>query len=516
MNDVFADVSFRRVRAPGRIRGAVVVVVSLLLSLLSLAPAQAAPVAPVINMAATSTPASGDVVLAWLPVPGASQYKVEVSNSATFSVAYYTTGLTSALQATPTSSVPPGTWYWRVAAVDASGAGAWTVAPSFDRSSIAGPTGLTPGANGATTIHYPTAPVFTWNPVPDAESYTVEWSTSDTFPGGTLSGTTAASSFVPPTQLTRGQPWFWRVRGIMNGTHLPTDWSYALAGITIDWPNSAPTLLLPADDPPGFTPISDIELSWTPVDGAATYLVDVATDPLFSSASRLVGSPFKVYSTIYSPPRSYINGAYYWRVTAVDPNGNSGPPSGYRQFVRAWGPTSARNMTGVVVAAPTGLTPADVPHPSLPSAPPAPVLLTDDFELSWDAVPRATAYEVWLSWEPWATLFTDNSKMMKCTTADTHLTSFDAVASYPASWATTLQKFSTACFGLLSSGFNPTPGTPFRWRVRAIDLSASDLTTYTPPGPNNPIYSQWSDGDVVADAPRIFVNPGHSLSPAPG
>ncbi|MDQ1616305.1 MAG: hypothetical protein QOJ60_2244, partial [Actinomycetota bacterium] len=115
---MFSAPAFRRGRRPLAVAGSAVA--ALLLSLLSSAPAHAAPPAPVINLAATSTPATGDVVLAWFPVAGATQYKAELSNSSSFSVAYYTTALTSSLQATPTTPVPPGTWYWRVAAVDAS------------------------------------------------------------------------------------------------------------------------------------------------------------------------------------------------------------------------------------------------------------------------------------------------------------------------------------------------------------------------------------------------------------
>ncbi|MEO6712239.1 MAG: hypothetical protein ABIM89_02285, partial [Mycobacteriales bacterium] len=491
-------------RAAGRV---LTVLAALLLSLTAIAPAQAAPAAPLVNLSATSTPASGDVVLAWYPVAGATQYKAEISNSSSFSVTYYTTALTSALTATPIDPVPPGTWYWRVAAVDAQGASEWTVAPSFSRSATAGPTGLTPGATGAATLHYPTATVFSWNPIADAESYTVEWSTSDTFPGGTHSATTASTSFVPPTQLTRGQPWFWRVRGTMSAPKLPTEWSTAGSGITVDWPNAAPALVSPPDDPAGTTQVTDVQLSWTAVPGAASYRVDVATDAAFSSGSRLPNSPFTSFSTVYSPPRSFINGGYFWRVSAVDTNGNDGGPSVTRQFTRAWGQTSAPSMTtGALVAAPVLVSPAI-----------GATVLEEDFELSWTPVPRATAYEVWVTTESnVATLFTDSTKIYKCRTAHTRLTAFDVMATYPASTAGGLLKFSTTAgcprtdFGLTRLPLNQL----LHWRVRAIDLGPSDTTTYAPP--TSPIYTQWSDRDVVANARTFTLTPGNSAPPVAG
>ena len=88
---------------------------------LTAAPASAAPTAPVVDVDHTVAGTGGDVVLAWLPVAGATSYKVEVDTSDLFTAPLTWSATTAGLRATPTVPLAAGTTYWRVAAIDGTG-----------------------------------------------------------------------------------------------------------------------------------------------------------------------------------------------------------------------------------------------------------------------------------------------------------------------------------------------------------------------------------------------------------
>ncbi|MGZ6265575.1 MAG: hypothetical protein ACXWN4_01530 [Candidatus Limnocylindrales bacterium] len=86
-------------------------------------PAIVAAVAPTSAPTGLS-PSSGDSVsanpvLSWGAVSGAVKYRVLVSTAPNFSVTTYTVD-TQELRATPTTDLPLGTLYWRVAGMDSS------------------------------------------------------------------------------------------------------------------------------------------------------------------------------------------------------------------------------------------------------------------------------------------------------------------------------------------------------------------------------------------------------------
>jgi hypothetical protein len=486
-------------------------VAALLTSLLVVTPAgAAAPEAPSIDGANTVTNGAGDVVLAWSAVSGASSYKVDISTDSAFGSTLQPTITTQALRATPAIALPAGTVWWRVAAVSAGGTSGYAMS-SFERTQVPGPSIVSPGVAGTATLHYPTdSPVLTWNPVGAAKDYTVEWSQDNGFPqGGTSAQTTAATSYAIPSLLSRGGTWYWRVRGNLTTTGLTTAWS-SYGQFIIDWPSSAPTLNNPVNDPGGDTPVSDVELSWNPVPGAKSYNVYVSTDPGFSS---LVSgpNPISVLGTRYSPARSWSNASYYWKVTAVDLATNEGPPSTTRQFTGSWGPTTAGTMSlGQRIAAPDVVSPTSGSTVSL-----------DEFRLEWTNVPRASVYEVWLTAET-SNFFTDNPKILKCYTPHTSITHLDAFQPLSAGqWV----KFpsgsanaNTACFGKL--GTSPwTLGSTFRWRVRALDLSALDTASHQSPGNVDGlprfIRSAWSDRDTSSNPASVTITSDHS-SAIPG
>jgi len=111
------------------------------------------------------------VVLSWKPVRGATYYHVQVATTSSFDglVMDVTTANT---RVTPTTVVPFGKVYWRVAATKGVGWSQWATA-SFNRSQRSGPI-LTEPADGATLDQPEHPPVLRWNPVPGARTYVVE------------------------------------------------------------------------------------------------------------------------------------------------------------------------------------------------------------------------------------------------------------------------------------------------------------------------------------------------------
>jgi hypothetical protein len=68
-------------------------------------------------------------------------------------------------------------------------------------------------------------------------------------------------------------------------------------------------------------------LVWSPVDGAASYIIEVSRVPTFSS---LYDSQESI-STHYTPTWFYTNNReYYWRVAIRDFSGKQGPFTGAR------------------------------------------------------------------------------------------------------------------------------------------------------------------------------------------
>ena len=135
--------------------------------------------------------------------------------------------------------------------------------------------------------------------------------------------------------------------------------------------------------PVGFSPsVDDVDLSWSAVNGAAWYELQVAMDSQFASlvdpAPDGQQTSVKVLGTHYSPLTTYDNGTYYWRVRAIDTNGNASPwPEQVGHFTRGWPDT------------PQTVFPADDDDQSLVTQqmPPAPYF-------QWTPVRLATHYEI--------------------------------------------------------------------------------------------------------------------------
>lgn len=325
------------------------------------------PVAPS-GLSPDGTAVNDIPTLAWERVADAAKYEVQVALTSDFADPLWAKD-TANVSATPNVQVPAGDVWWRVRSVNSSGRGAWATA-SFTRDPVAPPTPTGP-ADGDELQQPAEVPTFTWVAVPGATSYTVEISTDLNFTDPNLVSTypSKATSLVL-ADLQLPTTYYWRVRGqLASGfaTAYSSPRSYVVRGL------SPAALVAPADG--ASVNVTEVLLDWAPVNGAASYELQVSTDSNFLTkvidATGIVG-------TRYSRPDTLDNDQYYWRVRPVDGSGNKldWSQTATWQFRRNWPdqPSLEYPLDGSTVG--------------------------DPFYFQWTPVPWASLYEVQFSTSP--------------------------------------------------------------------------------------------------------------------
>jgi hypothetical protein len=224
-------------------------------------------------------------------------------------------------------------------------------------------------ADGSTV----TVPMLEWEPVDNIDQYRV---TIDRPSGADVTVTTRATSWTPTTTLGSNGPFTWHVQTVDAynkigiAPAIEDRWTFSLetpaTGDTI-------TLLTPAN---GTSTTVMPPMTWTAVTGASYYEVwySGAGVPVETALSGTANLPYTGFTSASAAPTP---GDYTWRVRAYDVDGNlmTTSPSGsftLEQFELATydGPCS------------TPLTACTV---------------TDTPTLSWDTVPSASFYRVYIA-----------------------------------------------------------------------------------------------------------------------
>jgi len=339
------------------------------------------PTAPAPGVAHAATPAFG-----WTPVRGAEHYEFAVAADPSFSspVAQgFTVGpiVTGNTWATLTKLIPNGTYWWHVRAVGKGGAvSLWSRPRLFRRVWKASPALLSP-ANGA-VIRYPkTILELRWSPVPYAAKYLV-WLATDPGLGNLWSGKpieTQATSYVPSGALKEGT-YYWAVtpldaqgnRGVRS----------RVASFRWMWPSAtAPRMT----DLAGAAELFDPLFSWSYVPGAARYEIEINSSQDFAPGSKVCcDQPF--IGTSFAPTTVLKNNRYYWRVRAVDVDGNAGQWNLGKPFTKFFDtvpPVAGTSIKRLRVRDNLGDRGASPPGFATSS----PIVV-------WDPVPGASSYQV--------------------------------------------------------------------------------------------------------------------------
>lgn len=208
--------------------------------------------------------------------------------------------------------------------------------------------------------------------------------------------------------------------------------------------SSEPLGLFPNQTTDPFTfPVEPIVLEWSPVPGAISYKVEVATSPGFN---------FIIWSTntdqpMVAPEVLLPDGTYWWRVTATDKAGTVGIVSSVATFAKEW---PSKVTGGVLSASPLG---------------DATSLVRTTPYMRWDPVPGASGYETEIAA---ADQFAKPAFFSKY---------YPNTSMHPGS------------FGIL-------PDDSYTWRVRALDGNKN-------PGPwatMGPFTKAWTPVNVIGPA----------------
>src|SRR6478735_5291848 len=167
-----------------------------------------------------------------------------------------------------------------------------------------------------------------WSAVTDPSGilgYNWQVSTSSTFPTIALQNSTNVGITQDTVSGLPNGTYFWRVQAV-SGAFVKSAWSAARSfNITGAGPGQpgAP-VLSPTKAYSTFHPLEVMTFNWSPVTGAASYVLQVSKDPSFPTTTTITFNniPNQTYS--FSTPDE---GTYSARVYAVNANGVAGVPS---------------------------------------------------------------------------------------------------------------------------------------------------------------------------------------------
>jgi hypothetical protein len=270
----------------------------------------------------------------WDMVEGARSYDLQVDGDPLFGSVDISIN-TAQNSYTPIISLNRGTYYWRVRVRRYGGSASsssdivndWAPSQTFALT-LPQPTGLTsypPGVvNRAPTLCWTPLVASSGNePLLAAWKYVVEVSKdNDTFStlynsnDSSVTTTGTEQACWTPTKGYDDGTYYWRVamRDGSNNVGAPS----AVAQFTKQYPAS--TLVSPTS---GSTAAETPTFVWTPVNGAASYKLEVSTSPTFSP----LYDSATTNSARYTPTKIYANQRFYWHVAMVDDYGNVGPYS---------------------------------------------------------------------------------------------------------------------------------------------------------------------------------------------
>ena len=293
-----------------------------------------------------TAPAAGAVVqflpsFAWTPVAGVDKYEFQISADAGMNSPVLGAGkddfFTRNTRATLTQTIPNGTYYWRVRATNAAGGSSkWTEPRSFRKLWNLQPALQSPGSGASLT--YPAKPVVLgWSGVPGAAHYLVSVA-SDVSLGSLVfrysnqddpkgPPNVAATSAAITTALAPGS-YYWSVTPVdaegNRGVSTP------VASFSWLWPTVTTTQVEDLNSNPE---VYDPRFSWGAVPGAASYELEINSSSDFAPGSKVCCSGTSI-ATSLSPTTVFLDNVYYWRVRALDPQGNAGSGTTARPSTR--------------------------------------------------------------------------------------------------------------------------------------------------------------------------------------
>jgi hypothetical protein len=368
-----------------------IVFATLAVALVTVTPAVSAPDVPNLVGPDDAQTVSFLPVFSWDPVAGADKYNFVLAADDSFNSPVYQLNGTKNTRATPYNTVPNGTYYWRVQAVDVDGnTSGWSDARSIEKLWADSPA-LTAPADGA-TISFPDEPlVLRWDPVPGAAKYHIYISPNEDLTS-LVSGNdpleTQATN-AAPRLLLPSNTYYWSVIPLdaKDNEGEPSE----IRSFTWEWPSATtPAVEDIAPETERYVP----KFTWDPIPGAAKYEVEV------NSVADFPPGPSKVccstttdvpITTSFIPKETFPNNTYYWRVRALNAEGEAGQWNEGPSFTKVFDnyplldEDPIKNLRMRDAADPG--TDIDLVEPGYQTQLPI---------VTWDPVPGASAYQVWV------------------------------------------------------------------------------------------------------------------------
>ncbi|MBU7030018.1 MAG: FHA domain-containing protein [Theionarchaea archaeon] len=250
------------------------------------------------------------ILFSWSSVSGAISYRIQVSANSQFSSLLINTTV-ARTSYHPSQSFSPGTYYWRVKAINDCGESDWSNTWNFtiECKKPLPPRLLSPENNSTVT-----PPVtFSWEASEGATLYWFEISAERSM-GSLIFNTPISGTYFKVDNETypfQDGTYYWRV---IPENSCGRGESSAIYSFTVGCKRpSAPKLELPSN---GGKAKSPVEFVWKPVNNAEFYRIQISEDSDFGAIVH-DGKVSGRYSAHLE------NGTYYWRVKALNDCGES-------------------------------------------------------------------------------------------------------------------------------------------------------------------------------------------------
>jgi hypothetical protein len=281
--------------------------------------------------------------------------------------------------ATVNETLPNDNYFWRVRSINPKeDASKWSSTRKFRKSWSQQPALISPVKGEA--ISYPLTPlVLHWNPVPGAYKYLVWIGTDPSLASVDKPIETVGTVLAPTSALGPGR-YYWAVTPLDAQDNIGR--TSAVGSFVWQWPSRTTPRLF---DLNANSRVLDPQFSWPAVPGAARYEVEVNPSRDFAVGSKVCCGE-NVIGTSLSPKEVLPNNSYYWRVRAIDLDGQAGLWNYGAPFSKAFdnvAPTIPNlHVRDNLVDRPSDLDPS------------SPQLDTSYPVLKWDPVPGASSYQV--------------------------------------------------------------------------------------------------------------------------